>query len=98
MDNLHVRIQFRGHFQWPFRPGDVMVFCRQDHVTILTLPYELVIRALRLYIDGATIQAIVTQQLRSAPMKPLAKALPFTPDKRRELRAQRQKNKGRRRA
>jgi hypothetical protein len=88
MENLTVHMRFRG-LRWPFRPGDVMEFWQPDYYIAFELPYELVIRAIRLYIDGAVLQTAVAQQL--APRKPPTLAG-------RALKAQRQKNKGRRSA
>jgi hypothetical protein len=93
-DDLDAFVQFMT-WRSPFREGEYLELWR-GHIRVIALPYNLVMRAVRIYLDGAMLQTAVAQRL--AARKPLAaaRALPFTPDKRRALKVQRQKNKGRR--
>lgn len=96
--DLAAHMQFRNGLRWPFREGDTMEFWRCDHVLVLALPYELVMRAVRMYLDGAMLQTAVAERLARKPLTVAAprRALPFTSEQRRAFRDERRKNKGKR--
>jgi hypothetical protein len=96
MEDMEIFIQFMA-WRAPFREGEFMELWR-GHALVIALPYNLVMRAIRIYLDGAMLQTAVAQRLVVRKPPAPARALPFTPDKRRALKAQRQKNKGRRSA